>query len=144
MIKKILAYIGIALFFLIAIILFKTFSSKQWPVKATHVDLQPLPDSALQHLSQAVQIRTISTSDTSSIDTAAFKAFDSFIDKSYPLIHAHLTKTKIDSFNYIFEWKGQNQSLAPIVLMGHYDVVPVEKAVADKWLVSPYSGKITD
>jgi len=144
MIKKILSFLGIALFLLIAVILFKTFTAKRWPVRATHIDLQPLPDSALRHLSQAVQIATISTSDTSSIDTAAFKAFDYFIDKAYPLIHQQLTKTKIDSFNYIFEWKGQNQSLAPIILMGHYDVVPVEKAVADKWIESPFSGKITD
>ncbi len=144
MVKKILAVIGVALFLLIAIILFKTFTAKRWPVKATKINLQPLPDSALQHLSRAVQIQTISLSDTSSIDTAAFIAFDLFINKSYPLIHQHLAKTRIDSFNYIFEWKGQNQSLSPIVLMGHYDVVPVEEAAADKWIVSPFSGKITD
>jgi len=96
MIKKILSFLGIALFLLIAVILFKTFTAKRWPVRATHIDLQPLPDSALRHLSQAVQIATISTSDTSSIDTAAFKAFDYF---ALPVL---LGPQIIGSINYSF------------------------------------------
>src|SRR5260221_8268541 len=144
MIKKILGFLGITVLVLIAIILFNTFRAKKWPVMSTNKAQQPLPDSAIQHLSQAVQIPTISISDTSAIDTSAYNAFASFIGQAYPLIHRNLTKTLIQQYNFVFEWKGQNAALAPIILMGHYDVVPVEEAVSDKWIVAPFSGKVTD
>lgn len=105
---------------------------------------QPLPDSAVLHMSQAIQIPTISFSDSSAIDTAAFKAFNTFIERAYPLVHLHLSKILIHQFSIVFEWKGQNASLSPIILMGHYDVVPVETASLDKWTVLPFSGAITD
>jgi carboxypeptidase PM20D1 len=144
MFKRIVLFAGIALLIPVAIILFNTFRSRPWPVKHDAIALSPLPDSAIQHLSHAVQIQTISISDTSAVDTTAFKAFNSFIENSYPLVHKNLSKTTIRGFSYVFEWKGLNESLAPIVLMSHYDVVPVEPSALDKWTVAPFSGAITD
>jgi len=144
MIKKIFLFLGVSLLVLIAIVLFNTFRAKTWPIKTSDAVQQPLPDSAVQHMSRAVQIQTISISDSSAIDTVAFKAFNSFIERAYPLIHQHLSKTFINEFSIVFEWKGQNASMAPIILMGHYDVVPVETSALDKWTVPPFSGTITD
>jgi carboxypeptidase PM20D1 len=144
MIKKILLFLGVALLLLIAVLLFNTFRAKPWPVTASDPVQQLLPDSAVLHMSQSIQIPTISFSDSSAIDTAAFKAFNTFIERAYPLVHQHLSKTFINQFSIVFEWKGQNASLAPIILMGHYDVVPVETASLDKWTVAPFSGTITD
>jgi carboxypeptidase PM20D1 len=143
MIKKILLFFGVAIILLIAILLINTFRAKPWPVHPSEA-LKPMPDSAVRHLSEAIQVPTISYSDTSALDTAAFRAFNSFIEKAYPLVHQHLVKTFIKEFSIVFEWKGQNASLAPIVLMGHYDVVPIEQASLDKWTVPPFSGSITD
>ena len=144
MIKKILLFLGFAILILVAVVLFKTFRTPAWPVYHTQVNLIPLPDSAIQHLSQAIQIQTVSYSDTLAIDSNAFAAFNSFIEKTYPLIHQTLTKKAIKQFSYVFEWQGKNQTLAPIILMGHYDVVPVEPSALNKWTVAPFSGKITD
>lgn len=142
--KKFFGFLGLVLLLLLAVILFNTFRAKPWPVSNLYKSLSPLPDSATRHLSEAIQIPTISISDTLPIDTAAYLRFNAFIEKSYPLVKQHLTKTMVDSLNFVFEWKGQNSSLSPIILMGHYDVVPVEEAVLDKWIVAPFSGKITD
>jgi len=144
MIRKILGLLGLVLLVLIGVLLFNTFRAKPWPSYPDSVKLQPLPDSAILHLSGAIQIPTISISNTSAIDTAAFASFNTYIEKSYPLIHQRLSKKVINNFSYVFEWKGQNAGLAPIILMGHYDVVPVESAVVDKWTVAPFSGLITD
>jgi carboxypeptidase PM20D1 len=38
----------------------------------------------------------------------------------------------------------QRPELAPLILMGHYDVVPVEAAVTAQWTRAPFSGDITD
>ena len=144
MIKKILIWAGILLAVLLSILLFNTLRTKPWPVKQADAMQQPLPDSAIRHISRAIRIPTISYSDTSAIDTAAFKTFGFFLQSAYPLVHSKLIKTTIDHFSYVFEWKGQNAALAPIILMGHYDVVPVEPAALDKWTVGPFSGAITD
>src|SRR6185436_12032958 len=143
MIKKTLIGTGILLVVVFTILLINILRLKPWPVKQAEA-LQPLPDSAIVHFSQAIQIPTISVSDTSAIDTAAFKAFGSFLQSTYPLIHRQLSKTMIDHFFYVFEWKGQDAKLQPIILMGHYDVVPVESAALNQWVVPPFSGKITD
>jgi carboxypeptidase PM20D1 len=137
MIKKILGPLGILLLVLVGIVLFNTFRAKPWPVSTEYKALQPMPDSAVQHMSQAVRLATISTSDSSAIDTATFKAFGSFIEHAYPLTSQRLSKTMINQFSFVFEWKGQNATLSPIILMGHYDVVPVEAASSDKWTVEP-------
>lgn len=143
MLKRILLFLGAIIVVLIAIVLINTFRAKPWPIHEAEA-LRPLPDSACRHLSEAIQIPTISYSDTTSLDTISFKAFNSFIERAYPLTHRYLTKTLVKQFSIVFEWKGQNPALAPIVLMGHYDVVPVEPASLDKWTVAPFSGKITD
>ena len=144
MIKKIAGLLGIALLLLLIVLLFNTFRAKSWPDSHAFGREYPVSDSAVRHLSEAVQIATVSYSDTAAIDTAAFNAFDTFLHRAYPLVQRYLERTRIHQFNYIYEWKGKNASLAPMVLMGHYDVVPVETAVMDKWTVPPFSGKITD
>ena len=144
MFKKILLFLGLALLILVGVLLFNTYRTSAWPIVHKEISLMPLPDSAISHLSQAVQIPTVSFSDTGAIDTSAFLAFNHFIEKAYPLIHQKLPKTAIRQFSYVFEWKGKNEALAPIILMGHYDVVPVEPSALNKWTVAPFSGKITD
>jgi carboxypeptidase PM20D1 len=144
MIKKILLWFSIAALLLIVVFLFNTFRAKPWPVTNSHIDLRPLPDSAIQHLSQAVQIPTISVGEFAPIDTVAFKAFDSFIERSYPLIHQHLSKTRINEFSLVFEWKGKDLQKPPFIIMGHYDVVPVENSALPEWKLPPFSGAIKD
>jgi carboxypeptidase PM20D1 len=144
MVKKIVRWLGIALFLFILLLFFNAYRAKPWPVSAAAIRLLPLPDSAIQHMSQAIRIPTISLSDSSAPDTAAFSAFGSFMERAYPLVHRHLTRTCIRRFSYVFEWKGLRPELAPLILMGHYDVVPVEAAVAAQWTRPPFSGYITD
>jgi len=144
MLKKLLKWLGAALLILIAVILFNTFTTKPWPVVAANSSPAPLPDSAIKHLSMAVQIPTVSLNDTAALDTVDLKKFGDFVQNAYPLINTHLQKTLINKYAFVFKWAGQDTALQPIILMGHYDVVPVEAAVLDKWTAPPFSGLITD
>lgn len=144
MIRKSLTILGIAILLLVAILLINTFRAKPFPAGAAHIELLPLPDSAIQHLSRAVRIPTISISEKAPIDTAAFTTFGSFLKQAYPLVHQQLSKTLIDQFSFVFEWKGQNAAMLPFILMGHYDVVPVETTALPQWKVAPFSGAIMD
>lgn len=116
-----------------------TFSSKQIvvePVAPINID-----DAAVERLASAIRIPTISYEDH--IDTAAFRLLDTFIVNSYPLVDSMLEKEQVNTFSYIWKWPGQNARLAPILLMGHMDVVDVENE-GQGWSVPPFSGTIQD
>lgn len=144
MIRKLLVSLGVAILLLIAVLLFNTFRVRPWPVSDAAINILPLPDAAIQHMSRAVQIPTISIGEEAPVDTAAFQAFGTFIEQAYPLVHRHLSKNVINQFSFVFEWKGQNAALPAFVLMGHYDVVPVETTALQQWKVPPFSGAIMD
>ncbi len=130
------------LVFLIIIIVHTLFQ-KPWPAQKAKA-LLPLPDSAIVHMSQAVKIPTISPEDTLHIDTLHFGQFNQFLTNAYPLIHQQLKQTIVNGYSYIYQWDGTDITLAPIILMGHYDIVPVEKASNNMWHHPPFSGAVAD
>lgn len=144
MIKKALAWLGLSLAVLFAVLLFNAFRAKRWPVTIPAHAQAPIPDSAIQHLVQAIRIQTVTFSDSTALDTVAFKSFGNFLERAYPLVHQRTSRTTIRELSLVFEWKGTDSTMAPIVLMGHYDVVPVEAAVIKQWLVPPFSGAVKD
>ncbi|HEX5154313.1 MAG TPA: M20/M25/M40 family metallo-hydrolase [Parafilimonas sp.] len=144
MIKTILKYVLFIVAVLIAVILVQTWRFTK-SIPHTRAEALPaLPDSSLTHLSNAIQIKTVSLSDTLPPDTIAFMQFRNFLERSYPLVHQQLQRRIINSFSYVYYWKGKDPSLKPYVLMAHQDVVPVEEAAEKNWKLPPFSGKITD
>ena len=128
---------------LCSITLYKTFVNQ--PVVNNHkVVLEPLPADAVAHMGQAIQISTETPDDNYKYDSATFYKYRQWLDQAYPTIKARLPRTIIDSFNYIYEWKGTDTSLLPIVLMAHYDVVPVEASAVKLWHAKPYGGEVKD
>lgn len=117
--------------------------AKPWPLHKAALP-EPLPDSAIAHMRHAIQIATVSPEDTTSIDTVHFDKFRNFLEQSYPLVHHLLTRTIIRNYSYVFEWKGSDSSPNPIILMGHYDVVPVEPSAIKLWTVQPFGGEVKD
>ncbi|KAK7059850.1 carboxypeptidase S [Favolaschia claudopus] len=59
---------------------------------------------------------------------------------TYPLVHKNLELQRVNTYGLIYTWKGSDASLKPLLLMGHYDVVPVAPLSADQWTHPPYSG----
>ena len=144
MLKKIFTFIGLVIALLIVIVLVQTWRfSKSIPFTKA-LPIPALTDSSVLHLSKALQIKTVSYSDTTATDSVAFTQFRVFLETAYPLIHQQLQRTIINQFSYIYEWKGKNSSLLPYILMAHSDVVPVEKAGEKLWHVPPFAGTITD
>ena len=141
--KNLLKVLG-ALFLVLAIIVIaKTITNKPSTQKNT-VTLTELPTDAIAHMSKAIQLPTETPNDSFKFDTTTFLAYREFLETSYPLIHQNLPRTIIDSFNYIYEWKGTDTSILPMVLMAHYDVVPVEASAVKLWHAKPYGGEIKD
>lgn len=143
--KSTLKLIFFAFLALIAYLLFNTFriSSKQMleVIPAKNIEIS---DSALKHLSDAIKLRTVSFSDATLMDSTQFDKFLLFLEKTYPLVHSKLSLEKVNIYTLVFEWKGKNTSLKPVLLMGHYDVVPVIQGTEKMWKHMPFAGEIAD
>ena len=111
------------------------FSSKQ--IKVDTVEQMSIEDAVVDRLANAVRIPTLSYEDR--VDSVAFRLIDTFIIESFPLVDSFLEKERVNKFSYLFKWPGQNARLAPILLMGHSDVVGVENGGKD-WSVPPFDG----
>jgi carboxypeptidase PM20D1 len=143
--KKILKYLAVALVLLVGILLVNTFklSSKQL------MGIAPAPplavsDSAIGHLSKAIQFRTVSNTDPTQMDSAQFEKLIGFLKQTYPLTHSKLSYERVNNYSLLFEWKGKNPALKPAMLMGHYDVVPVIQGTERLWQHKPFEGEIGD
>ncbi|BBM87560.1 M20 family peptidase [Candidatus Uabimicrobium amorphum] len=118
---------------------FMQFSSQQVDVDVEEVAMN---ERSIDILSQSVRFKTISYEDRSKIDIGEFEKFHAFIEKSFPKVHKHLQREKVNH-SLLYTWKGSDPSLDPYLLMGHMDVVPIEKGTEKNWEYPPFSGKVT-
>ncbi|UCF93082.1 MAG: M20 family peptidase [Desulfobacterales bacterium] len=130
---------------LLAVMLLKTasFTSRQIavePVAAAEVDGQ----RAARNLSRAIQFKTFSDQAPRKSNSAEFKAFHGFLEEAFPRIHRNLQREIIADNSLLYTWKGSDDSLAPILLTAHLDVVPVAADTEDDWTYPPFAGRIAD
>lgn len=142
--KKILSALCILIVILVVIILVRTllFTKSIPHTKASSIPA--LNTSSIEHLSKAIQIKTVSLGNAASIDSAEFLKFRNFLDSTFPLICQQLQRSIIDSFSYVYYWKGKTASLQPYIFLAHSDIVPVEPSSLSLWHVDPFSGTVKD
>ncbi|MFK7908588.1 MAG: M20/M25/M40 family metallo-hydrolase [Chitinophagales bacterium] len=139
---RILQISAIALLLLIAVLLFNTFNFKSKQVKVAPIPSKEIGDETIQRLSDVVKMPTVSYE--THIDTAAFEDFKNYLPQTFPLIDSLLEKELIGGYSLVYKWQGTNPELQPVLLMAHYDVVPVEEDRLNKWNCVPYNGEIID
>ncbi|MFN8357046.1 MAG: M20 family peptidase [Spirosomataceae bacterium] len=141
--KKFVRFLLAALVVLVAVLLFNTlrFESKQVAVDETPIPT--LPDSALKHFQQSITYKTISFGHDVKPDSVQFVGFRRFLERTYPLVHSRLQR-EIINYSLLFEWKGKNPHLKPVILMAHQDVVPIEPATQKLWEVDPFGGVVKE
>ena len=140
---KLIKITGLLILLLLIVLIVKTFNYKSKQVAYKLIKPVPVSSHCIQHLSDAVKIKTISYDEPSKFDSAAFNNLISFIQKTYPLSDSKLQKTIINKFSLLYKWDGRDTSLKPIILMGHMDVVPAEEE-NKKWDFQPFGGEITE
>ncbi len=140
MLKKILFFVLIIGIAIAAVVIFNTIRFSKAIANKPSRELPNLPDSAISHMQQAIQYKTIGMGDGLPVDTAQYEAFWHFIEKNYPRVHQTLTHQTFNGLSRLYKWEGKHPDQKPYVLMAHYDVVPVEAATEKLWTVPPFAG----
>ena len=100
----------------------------------------------IERFRAALRIRT----DGSGADNAAVEApltrFQEFLAASYPVFHRNVERWVLSPYSLVYRWPGtaganDKDRAAPVLLMGHYDVVPAEAA---KWSADPFGAEFRD
>ncbi|OBZ66878.1 Carboxypeptidase S [Grifola frondosa] len=69
-----------------------------------------------------------------------FSQLHRYLETRFPLVHANLRKTEVNTYALVYHWQGSDDSLKPVLLTAHQDVVPVEPLTVDQWINPPFSG----
>lgn len=101
-------------------------------------------DAAAQHLSQAIQIQTVSHQDAADDQPGEWDRLHGYLQGAYPAAHAAMTREVVGRRTLVYTWKGSDPSLAPIVLMAHQDVVPITPGSEGQWKHPPFAGEIAE
>ena len=100
-------------------------------------------NAALARFTRAVQFRTVSYGQEKPAGPVEHDAFIAWLAQAYPRVHTSLTR-EVHGRSLVFIWKGSDPALAPLLLMGHYDVVPIEPGTEAKWEQPPFGGVVAN
>src|SRR5712675_102484 len=87
------------------------------PSAAIPVDSQAVS----ARLAGAIRFRTISFEDPSAETLAQLLEFHSYIERSFPRLHASLQRELVNGYSLLYTWKGEDGAAKPILLMAHQD-----------------------
>jgi len=129
---------------LIVVLIIKASSVVSKQSTATKIDAIDISDEAVNHLSEAVKIKTISFENSADFDPKPFQDLHDFIKKSFPLVDKNLTREVISNHSLLFTWKGSDVTKKPALMLAHMDVVPIEPGTEASWKYPAYSGQIAE
>lgn len=140
--KKISLGLLLILLLFVGFLLVKTFTFTSNQLEVDPIVKEPIREGAVERLQEALRIKTISFERAEDFDSTQFEAFNQFLKNKYPSIDSLLDHQVFSKYSHLYRWKGSNNTLKPIVLMGHIDVVPI--ASPDKWSLDPFAAEIKD
>lgn len=102
-----------------------------------------------KNLQVAIQIQTVSQPLSRLTENSPLYRFRDYVEETFPALHRSpfIRRTGHDFGDalipsLLFEWPGQDPSLPGVLLMSHFDVVPIEDGTLSKWTHEPFSGHI--
>lgn len=144
MIKRLAGFIVLLVVVLLAICVVRAVLLKPRKLEAASMTTLAFDENAaITRFAGAIKIQTISQPLTKP-DQPAMLAFRNYLESNFPHIHATAKREVVGDGSLLFTWQGTDPSLAPILLMGHMDVVPVDSTSLSKWKHPPFSGEIAD
>jgi carboxypeptidase PM20D1 len=100
-------------------------------------DVEP----AVEALQALIRIPTVSDRDRDQEDRAAFAALLAELRARFPRLHESCEVQRISGDALLVRWAGRSSD-APVVLMAHLDVVPVDDPAT--WTHPPFAAEVVD
>jgi carboxypeptidase PM20D1 len=133
------------LIFLVAWMLFRVLMMQRVPDEVEPAPKAPIDRNQVsKHLSEAIQIKTISKMEMSEGDRKPFLELHNWITSAFPLINEKLNRTVVNEYSLLYTWAGSDHHLKPVLLNAHMDVVPVDEVTRKEWKSEPFGGEIRD
>ncbi len=144
-IRKLLLTFFVLLIGLIAVILYRAATISQPPIDVDPVEHAEIDSSSVvDRFSEALTYRTISPQEPEDFEPEVFLSFIDFVEDSYPNLHESLERELINDYSLLYTWEGSDPDKDPVMLIGHYDVVPVEPGTEDDWSYPAWDGTIAE
>ncbi len=84
----------------------------------------PLSEQSIQRLVGGIRIPTISES-VGMTENNPFDRFVEYLPSVYPNVYSTMETMTVNKYGLLFRWAGKSNQRNPILLLSHYDVVPV-------------------
>lgn len=126
---------------LLAVLMIRTW--RFTPHAAEKMKAEPMAldcDEVIGNLQKLVRCKTVSFVDERLEDKAEFEKLIGLLPQLYPNVFATCRFERLEEKALLFCWKGMTSG-EPLVLMAHFDVVPVEE---DGWDKPPFAAVIED
>lgn len=126
---------------LLAVVLIRTCLFR--PRAQTEPDREPVAvdrDRLVSALSTLIRFRTVSYSDPTLEDGTEFEGLVNSLPSLYPALTSACELKRFDGRGLLYRWRGKGDG-APLVLMAHYDVVPVNE---EGWSCPAFDGAVRD
>ena len=136
---------SLLVFALLTILLVRTFmfsSTEAELPEPAHVSVDE--EAVVANMSAAIGYKTISTGNDDTQDYLEFERFIEWVKQTYPVVQAELQLEMVADYTMLYTWKGRDESLAPILLTAHYDVVPIAPGSEPDWSYDPFAGDVAD
>ncbi len=101
-------------------------------------------EAIARHLSQAIRYPTVSHQHPEDFQPEVFENFILWVDETYPEVKQNMSRTRPGLYTLLYRWPGRDDTLKPILITGHYDVVPVIAGTEKLWKHPPFGGEISE
>lgn len=144
--KRILVAAGALVVALFLVVAFRTvrFHSQQRRFEPAHAPAVPAANEALERFAASLRIPTVSRAERPRVDAAQFRALHELLKRSFPRVHASLTREVVADHSLLYTWPGTEPEIPGVLLLAHQDVVPVEAATQARWTHRPFGGDRAD
>ncbi len=142
--KRVIAAVALVVLLLAVVLVVRALRATSRQVVVTAAPRLDLDAQRLaEGLAGAIRFRTISHQDPAQFDGAPFRELRDYLAARFPHLHRVARREMVNEHSLLYTWPGGGAG-APLVLLAHLDVVPVEPGTERDWLQPPFGGVIVD